>query len=38
MATFGILMGTVVADFKGLASSYMTQVRAALAAASAPRR
>eukprot|EP00667_Euglena_gracilis_P001677 EG_transcript_1676 len=32
MATFGILMGTVVADFKGLASSYMTQVRAALAA------
>eukprot|EP00667_Euglena_gracilis_P002318 EG_transcript_2318 len=30
--TFGDLMGTVVAEFKGLASKYMAQVRADLAA------
>eukprot|EP00667_Euglena_gracilis_P006944 EG_transcript_7005 len=32
MATFGVLMDAVVADFKGLASSYVTQVRTDLAA------
>lgn len=33
--TFGVLINAVVADFKGLASSYVTQVRTDLAAASA---
>lgn len=36
MDTFGALMGTVVADFKGLSSNYVAQLRSDLAAARVP--